>query len=190
MRVRHEVRVGMPDSRALGYFVEAVAIGAGLADGFGVRDLAFVPAAWQIVDGAVSTFGWVCLLHAGRRAYLQYRVDEDRGTDPENVVVRTLGPGEKLPATDDPAVHWFEPRHVNQALALFQAAAGDHGLQPKPPVSGTPKQLTARYRARARQLREAAETANAAISLSLLRDADLLECLADLVDSHRPSAED
>ena len=146
----------------MGYFVEAVAIGAELADGFRLGDLAFAPAAWQRVDGVGDTFGWVCLLHDGRRAYLQYT--GRRGSWP--VSARTWpcgrsGPGEELPAVDDPAVHWFEPRHVNQALALFQAAPGDRALPPRPPAPARPSSF-ARYRARARQLREEAETADAA----------------------------
>ena len=173
----------------MGYFLEAVTIGAELADGFRLGDLAFAPAAWRRVGAVGDTFGWVCLLRDGRRAYLQYRVDEQHGPYPQNVAVRTLADSEELPAVDEPAI-WFEPRDVNQALALFQAAPRDRALPPGPPASGAPEQPVARYRARARQLREEAETADAAACLSMLRDADLLERLADLVDSHRPSAEE
>jgi hypothetical protein len=115
----------MPDSGGLGYLVEAVAIGAGLAEGFRLRDLACSPAAWQFIDGAVNTYGWVCVLRDGRRAYIEYRVDEDRGAHPENVVVRTLGSDEELPALEDPAVVWFEPRHVNLMLATCLALPDD-----------------------------------------------------------------
>ena len=115
----------MRDPGALGYLVEAVTIGAELADGFRLRDLACSPAAWQFTDGAVNTYGWICVLRDGRRAYIEYRVDEDRSAQPENVVVRTLGPDEELPALDDPMVVWFEPRHVNLMLATCIALPDD-----------------------------------------------------------------
>jgi hypothetical protein len=115
----------MRDPRTLGYLVEALTIGAERAEGFRLRDLACSPAAWQLIDGAVNTFGWVCVLRDGRRGYIEYRVDEDRGAYPQNVVVRTLRPDEVLPALDDPAVVWFEPRHVNLWLATCLALTDD-----------------------------------------------------------------
>lgn len=102
----------------LGYFTVAVGMIASFAQGFGLADVQLVPWAWQIIDGSVSHFGWVVLLQDRRRAYLQYRVDEARGAEVDDLQVATLEPGVQRPDVSDPGVHWLVPRHVNRALGL------------------------------------------------------------------------
>jgi hypothetical protein len=106
------------DASVLGYFCEAVDLIASIAHGFRIADIAFVPWAWQIIDGPLSSFGWVVRLRGGRRLYLQYVVDEAGRSAPEQLVVRPLQAGEETPVLDDPGVRWFEPRHVNRFLGL------------------------------------------------------------------------
>lgn len=103
----------------LGYFREAVALTAKVVHGFRLVDIASVPLAWQIIDGATSSFGWVVVLRHGRCVYLQYVVDEEAAQpEPRDLVVRTVNSGQSLPPLAGPDMHWFEPRHVNLALGL------------------------------------------------------------------------
>ena len=106
------------DGSVLGYFREAIALSASTAHGCRLPDVVFVPWAWQIIDGSRASFGWVVRLRGGRRLYLQYMVDEAGRGEPQDLVVRPLGPGEERPVLNDPAVHWFEARHVNRRLGL------------------------------------------------------------------------
>jgi hypothetical protein len=76
-----------------------------------------VPLAWQIIDGSVSHHGWVVQLWDGRRAYLEYVVDEAGRRAPERLAVRSLAARQIKPELTDPAIVWFEPRHVNACLA-------------------------------------------------------------------------
>jgi hypothetical protein len=80
--------------------------------------VALVPWAWQIIDGSVSYFGWVVLLHDRRRTYLHYRVNEAKGAKVEDLKVEPLAAGVRRPDVSDPGVHWLVPRHVNRALGL------------------------------------------------------------------------
>ena len=60
--------------RDLGAFAEAVSVGETARDGFGLGDIAMIPAAWEIVDGGARSFGWVVELRRGGRRYLRYRI--------------------------------------------------------------------------------------------------------------------
>ena len=104
------------DSGAYGYFFDAVARMASTERGFRIGLVMSVPWAWQIIDNQVSTYGWVVQLWDGRRAYLEYVVDEVGRRVPERLTVRTLAGREIKPELGDPAVLWFEPRHVNACL--------------------------------------------------------------------------
>lgn len=104
------------ESRDFGYFFEAVALTASEEHGFRIECVMTVPLAWQIIDGCVSHHGWVVELWHGRRAYLEYVVDEAGRCVPERLTVRILPPREDTPEVDEPDVLWFEPRHVNACL--------------------------------------------------------------------------
>ena len=104
------------DSSAYKYFFEAVAEAESSKHGFRLALVMFVPWGWQIIDGSLNTFGWVVQLWDGRRLYLEYKVDEVGRRAPEELTVRPLAASEMTPALGDPAVHWFEPRHLNAAL--------------------------------------------------------------------------
>jgi hypothetical protein len=106
------------DAYSLGYFLEAVEGCRAIKDGFRLDLVMFVPWGWQIIDRIVSRYGWVVHLWDGRRIYLEYRVDESGCHKPEGLVLRPLHPYQLKPDLPDPAVHWFEPRHVNLALGL------------------------------------------------------------------------
>ncbi len=105
------------DSGAFGYFFDAVDQSAAKEQGFRLRQVMSVPWAWQIIDNRVSRYGWVVQLWDGQRTYLEYVVDEVGRRVPERLAVRTLPGREIKPELDDPAVVWFEPRHVNACLA-------------------------------------------------------------------------
>lgn len=107
-----------PHPAALGYFFVAEVQGALLRGGFPPIDIVCVPWAWQLIDGSISFFGWVVELRDARRAYLAYRVDEAGQDGPEDVAVTPLADDEDRPTLGDPAIHWFEPRHVNRWLRL------------------------------------------------------------------------
>jgi hypothetical protein len=103
------------DPSVFGYFGPAIELLAPLVKGFAPSNIQSVPLAWQIVDGNVSSFGWIAVLLGHRRVYFQYTVDETAG-QPEDLLVRELAAGEAVPELDDPAVVWFEPRHVDSAV--------------------------------------------------------------------------
>jgi hypothetical protein len=104
------------DSSAYGYFFEAVAAMESSTHAFRLELVMSVPWGWQIIDGNLNSFGWVIQLWDGRRLYLEYTVDEAGRRAPEKVTARPLAASEMTPALSDPAVHWFEPRHLNAAL--------------------------------------------------------------------------
>jgi hypothetical protein len=116
--VAMETRGWELEASVMGYFREAVELTSSAAHCFRLADVAFVPWAWQIIDGHLASFGWVVRLRGGHRLYLQYVVDEAGRRAPEDLVVRPLEPGQEFPILSDPAVHWFEPRHVNRFLGL------------------------------------------------------------------------
>jgi hypothetical protein len=95
-------------------------LGRLLAGGQAAVDIVSVPWAWQLVDGSVSSFGWIVELRDGKRAYLEYRVDEAGQDRPEDVAVTVLDADEWRPTVSDPAIHWFEPRHVNRWLRVLR----------------------------------------------------------------------
>jgi hypothetical protein len=103
------------DPSVFGYFGPAIELLAPLVHGFAPSKILSVPLAWQVVDGNVSSFGWIAVLLGRRRVYFQYTVDETVGR-PEDLLVRELAAHEDLPAVDDPAIVWFEPRHVDSAV--------------------------------------------------------------------------
>jgi hypothetical protein len=116
-----------PHPAALGYFFEADVQAALLRHGFPPADIMSVPWAWQLIDGTVSSFGWVIELRDGRRAYLAYRVDEAGPDGLEDVAVTPLAVDEERPTISDPGVHWFEPRHVNRWLRLRRQDGRERG---------------------------------------------------------------
>jgi hypothetical protein len=105
-----------PEPAAVGFFFEEGVQAALLKRGFSPSDIVIGPWAWQLIDGSVSSFGWVLVLRDGRRAYVEYTVDGACQSGPENVMVAPLAAGEERPVLSDPGVHWFEPRHVNRWL--------------------------------------------------------------------------
>jgi hypothetical protein len=113
-----------PPPAALGYFFEADVQAALLGRGLRPADIVSVPWAWQLIDGTVSSFGWVVELRDGKRAYLEYSVDEAGQERPEDVAVTILDAYAWRPILSDPAIHWFEPRHVNRWLGLLRGGNG------------------------------------------------------------------
>jgi hypothetical protein len=113
------------DAKALGYFVDAVAHCQSLKDGF--RHVMLAPLAWQIDDDEVHRHGWVAQLCDGRRISRIPRGQEARGSrKPQQPTLRPLDhPDQLRPSLPDPAVHWFEPSHVNVALGRDTLRAGD-----------------------------------------------------------------
>lgn len=105
-----------PEPAVVGFFFEEGVQAALRGRGFPPTDIVNVPWAWQLIDGSVSSFGWVLELRDGRRACLEYTVDDACRNGPENVMVAPLAAGDERPALSDPGIHWFEPRHVNRWL--------------------------------------------------------------------------
>jgi hypothetical protein len=101
--------------RDLGAFAEAVSVGETARDGFGLGDIAMIPAAWEIVDGGARSFGWVVELRRGGRRYLRYRIGSAAKPD---VTVTRLADGQ-MPRPRN--VRWFMPDAVNLALRQHQA---------------------------------------------------------------------
>jgi hypothetical protein len=101
--------------RDLGAFAEAVSAAETARDGFGLADVAMVPAAWEIVDAGARSFGWVVELRRGGGRYLRYRFGSAAAPD---VTVTRLADGQ-MPRPRK--VHWFEPDAINLALRQHQA---------------------------------------------------------------------
>jgi hypothetical protein len=103
------------DSNLL-WFLRVLDLAARRPEGFERDEVALVEAAWQIVDTAVLSFGWVVLLNDGTRHYVEYICDDHKA---DILEITALGAHQLVPQLDnDVGVSWYQPEHINHHLGL------------------------------------------------------------------------
>ena len=111
----------MPDNQPINVtsFLRACALAPTVDASFDPSDVTLIESAWQILDMAVSSFGWVVAMTGGRRLYLEYTLDDTKQGAPEELEVIPLAAGEPYPTLEDGAgVYWYRPDHINKHLGL------------------------------------------------------------------------
>jgi hypothetical protein len=111
--------MGLTQPADLPWFMHALELAAGRPEGFEREELALVEAAWQIVDAAVSSFGWVVRLKDGTRHYVEYICANTEEGEPEILEITALAADQLVPKLDiDAGVSWYHPYHINRSLGL------------------------------------------------------------------------
>jgi hypothetical protein len=99
------------------WFLHVLDVAAVRLECFARQQLAFVESAWQMEDTVVSAFGWVVMLKAGTRHYVEYIMAHDH--EVEIIEVTALAADQLVPELETAAeVAWYYPDHINRHLGL------------------------------------------------------------------------